>query len=418
MYQRVAIASALALFLTACSRTAPAELRTQFTAEGTSSVDVIAVVQAEHAGDGPRYLRAATTSLQVLTPWLGPWPGTSLRIVDPPWHGAPAASGADIVLPRTPWWSPPPSMTPELAVARAIARRYWSELIDSRALPEWFTDAVVEYLARRIVTPLFESANLPPGYAMLESRYFGGFVPRFARLRLMAEKDGSPLEAYRANPRVRPKSRASADETRALSAKTVLTLNTLERWVGRPAFDGALAVFARTARDSAPTLDDFARVVSSAAGYELSWFFTQTLEGGAVFDYGVADVTSVPSASGAFETTVVAARLGDGLFTGTSAPPVGPFESGRGLKVAVDFEDGERVIDWWDGRDTQKTLVYRSRSRAVRATIDPDRTLVLDLHVTNNGRTVVPEGGRAATRWAARWLIWFEHALLTCSALV
>ena len=51
---------------------------------------------------------------------------------------------------------------------------------------------MIELAARRAVVPLFESENLPPGYAFLEQRFFGGFVPRFVRIRLFPESDGDP----------------------------------------------------------------------------------------------------------------------------------------------------------------------------------------------------------------------------------
>ena len=134
-----------------------------------------------------------------------------------------------------------------------------------------------------------------------------------------------------------------------------------------------------------------------------------------MFDYAVDELTSVSDAAGGFDTTVVAARLGDGVFTGSSAPRVGPLESGRGITVLVTFEDGERVIEPWDGRDARKMFAYRGLSRAVSATIDPDRSLLLDVDRTNNSRTLTPSTGTAATRWAARWMVWLEHALLTYS---
>jgi hypothetical protein len=252
---------------------------------------------------------------------------------------------------------------------------------------------------------------------MLERRYFGGFVPWFLRLRLLPESDGGPMEAYRAKPRVDADAPASSEDRRSLSGKAALTLNTLERWVSRPVFDAALTEFVRTSRGRQPTLDDFARVASDVSSQDQSWFFAQTLSGSAVFDYSVEELTSV-AAPGGFETTVVVARLGDGLFTGTSAPRVGPFESGRGMTLLVTFADGQRAIDRWDGRDARKRLRYSSPSRAVSATIDPDRTLVLDLHVANNSRIIAPRGGTASTRWAARWMLWLEDLLLTYSALV
>ena len=45
--------------------------------------------------------------------------------------------------------------------------------------------------------------------------------------------DGDPLPAYRSHPSVDASKASTADEQRSLVAKTVLILNTLERWIGR-----------------------------------------------------------------------------------------------------------------------------------------------------------------------------------------
>src|SRR5262249_33613551 len=146
------------------------------------------------------------------------------------------------------------------------------------------------------------------------------------------------------------KAPASDADRRSLRGETVLMLNTLERWVSRPVFAGTMSEFVHRSRGRQPTLADFARVVSDASGYDLSWFFDQTLEGHAVFDYSVAELASARGASGKFETSVVVARLGDGVFTGTSTPRVGSMESGRGMTLLVSFADGARSIERWDGR--------------------------------------------------------------------
>jgi len=149
----------------------------------------------------PRYTAAAASALKQNTAWLGSMPQSSLTIVDPPWRTTAAvADDVVIVLDRTPWWSSPTSMTLELAVARAVSRRAWADAMPRADLPGWFVQGLVELSARRAVVPLFESENLPPGFAFLEARFFGGFVPRFVRVRLLEETDGEPLPAYRARP--------------------------------------------------------------------------------------------------------------------------------------------------------------------------------------------------------------------------
>jgi hypothetical protein len=396
----------------------PIEERGNFEPVNGPRVEIRAVVQPEHRRNASRYIRGAVATLKTVMPWLGPYRNASITLIDPPWRGSGISDSSVTVLARTPWWSSWTSMMLEMASARAIARRSWSDAVDTTALPSWFTAGLVEYTARRAVTPVFQGEALSPGYAMFEARYFGAFVPWFVRVRLLPEADGDPLPAYRAMPRVNVAAPSSRDEERSLAGKTVLTLNTFERWVGQPVFDGVLAEFARTFRTGRPTLDDFARVASATSGQDLSWLFVQTFGGSATFDYAVTDFRSVPTSSGTFDTTVVVARLGDGMFTGSSAPRVGPYESGRGVTLAVMFADAERVVDSWDGRDASKTFAYRSQYRAESATVDPDRTLLLDINRTNNSRTATSRSGEAATRWASRWMLWLENALLGYSVFV
>ena len=198
----------------------------------------------------------------------------------------------------------------------------------------------------------------------------------------------------------------------------MLALGTLERWLGRPAFDEVVVDFIRESRGRTPTIADFERSASDVSGQNLSWFFGDAFRSSDRFDYGVGLLTSDRQLDGAFVTVVVARRFGDARFTGASAAPIGPFESGRGITLRVTFEDGQRRTDSWDGRGREKAFTYRSPARAVSASVDPDRTILLDLQQTNNSRTLSPRAGAAAARWAARWLSWLENALLNYGAFV
>jgi hypothetical protein len=391
----------------------------RFEAPSLPSVDVRLLLQPEHQRDAARYLRAATATLKTCGEWLGAVPDASLTLVDPAWRSGPAAPEGAVLMDRTPWWSARTSMAPELATSRAVSRRFWRERIDTTRLPRWFVEGLAEYVARRAVTPLFELENLSPGYAFLEERYFGGFIPRFVRVRLLAETDGDPVPAYRARPDASMAAQpGTVGQAQSLAGKTVLALGTLERWLGRPVFDQAIAEFVRESRSGRPTIADFARTATEVSGQNLSWLFDEAFGSSRAFDYGVGLLTSERERDGAFVTVVVARRFGDAQFTGASAGPIGPFESGRGITLRVRFEDGQQHTDYWDGRNREKTFRYRSPARAVSATVDPDRTLLLDLWQTNNSVTLAPRTGVAASRWTARWLAWLENALLNYSVFV
>jgi hypothetical protein len=347
------------------------------------------------SADASRYVTAMTASCATLAPLLGTYPAPAMTVT----------------VTGVPWWSTAPSMTVELATARAVARQYWAAALDMHALPPWFVDGLVEYSARRIVEPVFQRTYVGDGYAMLELRYFGGLVPWFVRVRLMPDTGGEAIAAYRRDPHA-DVTAASPRDADALVGKTILTLNTVERWISRPVLDGALAEVVHAWRGRTPTLPQVFEAIASASGEDLSWLVDQTFEGTMTFDYAVASVSS-SAVDGGYETTVVVERRGDGVFAGTSTPRVGRFESGRGIGLRVTFDDGQQVDDRWDGRDWRKAFVYRAPAPAVSAIIDPDHVVALDVDVTNNVVTRAPKATVAARRWSARWALWLQHVLLT-----
>jgi hypothetical protein len=364
----------------------PSEVRGTFV--GARRVDITITVPPGHEDERERDMYAALTTLKILGAWLPPFADSTLTI---------SANG-------TRWWTADAAMTPEYAVARAVSRQYWERAIDTRALPPWFLGGLVEYCARRAVSKIVDERYLAVYRSRAEARYFGGFVPRDLRIPLRVEDQGEPIDAYRARPRGRDRD--------ALQAKSLLTLGTLERWVGRPVFDEIIAAFAH--EGGQPSLDSFARLASRISGQDLRWFFAQTLEGDGVIDYAISALSSDVQPDGWYKTTVAVHRLGDGIFSGANGGSDDLFEHGRGVVVATTFADGESVRDAWDGRSSARIFEYRSRSRAVSAEVDPDRVLLLDLNRGNNGVTLDSEPGRtAATRWAARWMMWLEDALLT-----
>jgi hypothetical protein len=404
-------AAAIALAAACASPSVHVETRTQLEAAPLPPIDVRLLLQPEHERDAERYLRAAGAMLRTSAEWLGGPTGNSMTLIDTGWRDRGAVPRDAIQIDRTCWWTAPTSMAPELATARAISRRLWTDRLDTTQLPTGFVEGIAEYVARRAIVPLFESENQPPGYAFLERRYFGGFVPMFIRVRLLPETDGDPVDAYRA---ARGMNGATPqDDIRRLAGKTVVALATLERWLGRPILDQVLAEFIRTPRRAAPTIADFENLASAVSGQNLSWFFDEVFRSSRRFDYGVKSVTSTPQPDGGFTTQVVVQRVGDAQFTASSSPAIGSFESGRGLEVRTTFEDGLRRSDYWDGRAPEKTFTYRSPARAATAAVDPDRGLLMDFTQTNNSWTSKPQAAAASTRWAAHWLFWLQNALLT-----
>jgi hypothetical protein len=403
--------------LSCATSAAPIDVRASIDLAPDPSVDLRVVLPPERAREAERYVKAASYALRECTRALGRFDARHLTLVDAGVRQRVPDPDA-VRVAAVPWWTAATSMALELAAARGVSERCWSTAFDSSALPPWFVDGLTEYSARRAVVPIFEGLNTPPGYAFLEQRYFGGFVPRFVRIRLRAETDGPPVSAYRARAGAEIDSGlASPGSRQALAGKTVLALGTLERWLGRPVFDEIIAEFVRASKERTPQLADFERVASNASGQQLDWFFDQAFRSSGKFDYGVEALISEPDAAGAFVTTVTARRYGEAQFTGASGNRIGGFDNGRGITLHVVFADGQDRTDWWDGRDQRRTFSYRSPAAVVSATIDPERVLLLDLEQTNNSRTLTPRTAAAAARWGSIYLLWLEHLLLSYASL-
>lgn len=365
-------------------------------------VSVRLLLLPDHVSQAPRYLSAVRLTLGDYDRRFGPSRRQTLTVIE----GQEERDGQDGVVVRLPLIAPALAMEPETEITKAVGLQLWRDRLSCSSSANSFIEGLNRYTAMTTVALQFRVQQTPPAFAYAHPRFFGQFIPWVPRVALQTATVGNGLDEYRANP---------SDGV----ARTALAMGTLERWVGAPTWDAVLADFGARAWPSCPGPDDLARAADEVSGLDLSWFFQQVFRSSAVFDYGVDRFVSEPvPAGGAFRTTLVAARFGEAEFTGSSAPRSGGFESGRGIEILVRFADGTVQRETWDGRDRRKTFEYDSQSSAETVEIDPRRVLLLDVNRTNNTMSRSAAGtGRAATKWAGRWMVWFEELLLTYTSL-
>jgi hypothetical protein len=239
-------------------------------------------------------------------------------------------------------------------------------------------------------------------------RFFGGFIPWVLKdvpwERLLS---GDLLLSYRANPTIDIQATESfrywpAATSPISYAKPALWLHTLERALGWPTMQRTLATFFDRWRFKHPKPDDFFEIANEVSGRDLTPFFDQVYRGSAVFDYGVENVTSTESDDD-FLNEIVVRRYGDGIFPVT---------------ILVTLENGEQHRFAWDGGGRWHRVTLKHATRALSAQVDPDQVLLLDTNLTNNSYTTEPQGAKAATRWAATWMVWLQDQLLTWAFLI
>jgi hypothetical protein len=243
-------------------------------------------------------------------------------------------------------------------------------------------------------------------------RFFGGFVPwviegaRWDRVVF-----GDLLSTYRSSPTVDTQATPSYQYWPRTSgpmtyAKPSLWLHTLERALGWNTVQQTLKTFVERWRFKHPRPDDLFAIANEVSGKDLTPFFDQVYRGSAVFDYGVEDISIRPAQREDgqwFRSDIVVRRHGDGIFPVT---------------ILVTLENGEQRRFAWNGGGRWHRVTVEHASRAVSAQVDPEQVLLLDTNFTNNSVTTRPSSGRAATKWAAAWMVWLQDQLLTWAFFV
>ena len=302
----------------------------------------------------------------------------------------------------------------------------------------WIDEGLNTYATARVMEQEFPFVR--------ELRFFGGFVPwpqtdvpwdrvihgdRIAGYRAAARSDVQSTPTFRYWP---------GTGGAITYNKSALYLHTLERHLGWEVVRRGMADFYRQWKFGHPKPADVFDAINGAAGEDLSWFFDQVHGSSAVFDYGIAALSSRNAAGrGWFDDgryrdesgapTVAGADAdadGDGDDGGSNQAEAGPvnlYESlvavrryGDGIfpvEVVVEFADGTTERRRWDGQAQWTYYRFVRPSRAVTATVDPDHVLLLDVDFTNNSRTARSRAGDAATKWTLAWIVWLQDLLLT-----
>jgi hypothetical protein len=395
-------------------------VRTQrFEHGGLPPVNMRLLVQPDKVHLANRHFAAAAATLRYYGEWFGPYPYSSLTIVDPAFQSE--SEGMEyptIFTGGTRWLSPPNSNDPEYVVIHETGHQFWQGMVANNETEHaWLDEGINEYADSRLQSIAFQ-----PNY--LVQRFFGDFIPwQYRDIALKRATDTNWMNTFR---------RAADRDTlatptwvlwpgthQALSYhKAALMLHTLERLHSWEVMQRVLSTFFTRWQYRHPTPEDFFAVLDEVTKRDHAWFVEQVYRNSNTFDYsierlasehiqwrGLNDATAFENQTldKLYRTTVVARRIGSGQFP---------------VDVLVTFSDGHQERERWDGRARWQNFSYDRPARAVSAQIDPERVLLLDTNFTNNSQTLEPAADRAATTWSLRWMIWLQDLLMTCAFLV
>ena len=393
------------------------------------AVDIRLLLQPEHVGQEERHFRPVRETLRLYGEWFGAYPWDHLTVVDPAWQSR--SGGMEypmFITAGTRWLAPATADGPEEVTVHEAGHMFFQSGVGNNEMEHsWIDEGLNTYATARVMAEAFPFDR--------ELRFFGGFLPwpqtdvpwdrvihgdRIAGYRRVARSDVQAHPTYRYWP-------GSAGAI--TYNKTALYLHTLERHLGWDVVRRGMSALYRQWTFGHPAPDDFFAAMNEAAGQDLGWFFDQVHRSSVVFDYGIAQLSSRNAAGrgffddGGFRDENTSAGAG----TSTSADAHGGaralYESlvavrryGDGIfpvDVLVEFDDGSTERRRWDGRAQWTSYRFVRPSRAVTATVDPDRVLLLDVDFTNNSRTTRSRAVDAAAKWTLAWIVWLQDLLLT-----
>jgi hypothetical protein len=376
------------------------ERHERFESRGLPPVDMRLMLQPEHARQAERFFSATRAALGYYGEWFGPYPYGHVTIIDPAWQSR--AGGMEyptLFTGGTSWLSPEHDFDPRDTVVHETGHQWWYGMVGSNEFEDaWLDEGINTYANVRA-----DAEAGFPQYSLVRY-FFGGFVPWVLNdVHWDRVTFGDDVSSYRGSATVDIQSTPSyqywpGNPTPITYSKTALWLHTLERALGWPIMQQILSTYFSRWAFRHPGPADFFAVANEKSARDLTPFFDQVYRGSSTFDYGVQSVQSTPAGKDSFHVDVVVRRYGDGIFPVT---------------VLITFSDGGQTRVAWDGSARWKLISVDHATGALSAQVDPDQILLLDTNFTNNSYTTEPQGPRAATKWAAKWMVWLEDQLLT-----
>jgi len=406
------------------------ERRSRFEDPGYPPVDVRLLLQPEHAHLAERYLGAAKAALRAYGTWSAPYPYPQITVVDPAYGSASGGmeyptlftGGASV-------FAPPELQSPEGVTIHEAGHQFWYGLVANNEFEEaWLDEGFNTYMTSKTIDHVLG----PGGWAR---RYFGADAGRGGRVGWPVVAPGVRIaRGSESLVGLREDGEADAMARKAWTyrdggsyrlnsyGKPALVLQTLEGLLGEETMVKVLRTYARRFRFAHPTTEDFIATVNDVTGRDWRFFFDQTFFSSDLCDYGV-EVKSEPvrRPAGWFEGKDRRLELRAPEKDARPRDEAGPFESRvtvvrhggvvLPVELQVEFADGRRVRETWDGRDRWTRFRYEG-AKVVRAVVDPDRKIAIDVRPSNN-EWLSDEGParRAATKWAARYLFWLQSLL-------
>lgn len=395
--------------------------------------DIRLLLMPEHKAVKDRYLKSVKEALEYFAENVGPYPYSTLTVVDPPMHSA-GAGGMEyptFITGGSLYNLPEGIRITELVTVHEFGHQYFMGMLASNEFEEpWLDEGFNTYLENRIMdfyygeNTSFMSVfgfNIGDGQ-MSRSGYVGMRNPKIA-------------ENFRPSWEFQHGGYGSLTYN-----KTGTWMATLEGVVGIETMNKIMKTYYDRWSFKHPCATDFIDIVNEIVsedhgdkfGNNMQWYFDQVLYDSKVCDYSVARIfnNEVALPRGVYdageekeynngkleeneeedqeeekevnyECRVILNRLGELIVP---------------QNVKITFDNGDEVIEEWDGKSRSFEFKYTRTEKIVKAEIDPDHCISMDINMTNNSRTIKKDN-RVVWKYFSKTLMSFQSLFNLISIL-
>ncbi len=380
-------------------------------------VKIMVYLQPDHLTQADRHTKSVKAALDYFERHLGKYPYSTISIVDPPLKalGAFGMEYPTFITTGCFWGMPCWIRDIESVVIHEFGHNYFMGILATNEFEEaWMDEGFNTYFEMRILDETYGERNSIIGH---EKFHFGSW--EYQRLGYTRYINPKIAESFRNAWEFEHGGYGTMNYN-----KPAIWMATLERIVGRLTMDEIMKTFYDRWKYKHPCGQDFIDIVNEVVeknhgtkfGENMDWFFDQVLYGSEVCDYKLARISNsktrppegiheeggnkrsyknIEYESTIYKSSVRVYRLGEVIMP---------------VEVLIHFEDGEEILEKWNGKERSYEFAYEKPERIIWAKIDPENKILLDVNLMNNSLTVKP-GRTVLWKITLKFLFWLQNTM-------
>ena len=359
-------------------------------------VKITLLLPAERKNQVERQFQAVKNALEYFEANVGPYPWPHLTFVDPPSKGS-GAGGMEyttIFTSASSFIMPSFLHMPEMVTIHEFGHGYFMGILASNEFEEpWLDEGVNSFWEARIVDHYYGNNS-----GMLDLPFFKVADKSMSRTSYIS----SPSRQVISNNEY---SWNYPHGTYGMMSymKPATWLFTLMGIVGEETTNEIFREYYRKWAFRHPSGKDFVSVVNEVVtrihgdkfGPDVNWFFEQTLYGTGICDYKIKTFTNtkikkpvgrnelkdspekkISGADSIYKSVVQLERIGEVMLP---------------VEVLIHFNDGDDIMELWDGKSRFKDFTYTGTRKIVWVKVDPEYKITMDINYINNSLTDDPD---------------------------